>query len=99
MRTRGSPEVLEYRRLLAVERLLDGYSILEVAEFLDAHPSSVRRWWVRFDAQGWTGLAAQPVPGRPRKLTRTQEKVVVRWLADLPTEHGFPTELWTGERL
>jgi len=66
---------------------------------LDIDPSSVRRWWAVFRRQGIAGLAAQPVPGRPRKLTRTQEKVVLRWLADTPTAHGFPTELWTGARV
>ena len=99
MRTPGSPEVLEYRRRLAVERLVDGHSTDEVASFLGAHPSSVRRWWATFREQGPTGLAAQSVPGRPCKLTRTQEKIVLRWLVDSPTKHGFPTELWTGERL
>src|SRR5947199_5787336 len=99
MRSNGSPEVLEYRRRLAIERLLDGYSTAEVAGFLDVDPSSVRRWWAAFRQQGIAGLAAQPVPGRPRKLSRTQEKVVLRWLADPPTEHGFPTELWTGARV
>ena len=32
-------------------------------------------------------------------MTRTQEKVIRRWLADKPTEHGFPTDLWTGPRV
>ena len=40
-----------------------------------------------------------PVPGRPRTLTRTQEKVVLRWLRDSPLEHGFATELWTAARI
>jgi hypothetical protein len=44
-------------------------------------------------------LAAAPVPGRPSKLTHTQEKIVLRWLRESPTEHGFVTELWTGGRL
>jgi transposase len=32
-------------------------------------------------------------------LTHTQEKIIRRWLADKPTEHGFPTDLWTGPRV
>ncbi len=44
-------------------------------------------------------LRARPPAGRPPKLTRAQEKVIRRWLADKPTEHGFPTDLWTGPRL
>jgi hypothetical protein len=44
-------------------------------------------------------LAARPISGRPAKLTITQEKIVRRWLADNPTDHGFPTELWTAAHL
>src|SRR5215208_3106278 len=37
--------------------------------------------------------------GRTGKLTLSQEKIVRRWLADNPTNHGFPNELWTADRL
>jgi transposase len=90
---------LEYRRCLAVQRIDEGYSIEEVADFLGVAPSSVRRWVATFRQHGADGLAAQPVPGRPPKLTSTQEKIVCRWLVDNPTEHGFATELWTAPRL
>ncbi len=43
MRTTGSPEDLEYRRRLAIERIHDGYSAREVADFLGVDPSGVRR--------------------------------------------------------
>jgi transposase len=99
MRTPGSPIVLEYRRWLAVQRIDEGYSIQEVADFLGVAPSSVRRWVATFRRQGADGLAAQPVPGRPPRLTSTQEKIVCRWLAENPIEHGFATELWTAPRL
>jgi transposase len=99
MRTSGSPEVLEYRRRLAVQRLAEGYSCQEVADFLGTDPRSVRRWAATFAHQGDSGLAARPVPGRPAKLTATQEKIVRHWLADNPIEHGFATELWTSPRL
>ena len=99
MRQSGSPIELQYRRRLAVERLLDGYSIEEVADFLAVDPRSVRRWLAVFREQGWSALAAQAVLGRPRKLSRTQEKIIRRWLHDDPTEHGFDTELWTCSRL
>jgi transposase len=99
MRTIGSPAELQRRRLLAVERVDEGYSIVEVAEFLGVDPSSVRRWVSAFRENGPAGLSARPVPGRPPKLTPTQEKVVFRWLSESPTEYGFPTELWTALRL
>ena len=99
MRTTGSPAVLEYRRRLAIERVDDGDTPQEVADFLGVDPSSVRRWLASFRRHGGDALAARPVSGRPPKLTYTQEKIVRRWLADNPTEHGFATELWTAPRL
>src|SRR5256885_17102392 len=99
MRSEGTPAELEHRRLLAVQRVLEGYSTEEVAEFLDVDPRSVRRWVAAYRADGDEGLLAQPTPGRPPKLTSTQEKIIRRWLADKPTEHGFATDLWTGPRV
>src|SRR3954453_24171962 len=99
MRDKGSPAELEHRRLLAVQRVLEGYSPQEVAEFLGVDPRSVRRWVAAYRQEGGPGLRARPAPGRPPKLTTTQEKIVRRWLADKPTEHGFATDLWTGPRL
>jgi transposase len=99
MRDKGSPAELEHRRLLAVQRVTEGYSAEEVAEFLSVDPRSVRRWVAAFLREGVTGLVARPAAGRPPKLTRSQEKVIRRWLSDKPTEHGFPTDLWTGPRV
>ena len=99
MRSPGSIPELQRRRLLAVQRVLDGYPIEEVADFLGVHRTTVSRWVAAFRARGTAGLAVGASPGRPRKLTTTQEKVVLRWLADDPTEHGFPTELWTAARI
>src|SRR4051812_43325286 len=99
MRTQGSPDELERRRRLAVQRVLDGYAADEIAEFLDVSPRTVWRWLAPYRGEGPEGLAARPAPGRPRKLTTTQEKIAPRWLHDDPAEHGFPTELWTAPRL
>jgi transposase len=99
MRDKGSPAELEHRRLLAVQRVLNGYSTQEVAKFLGVDPRSVRRWLAAFRRHGAAGLHARPAAGRPPKLTTTQEKIVRRWLADSPTEHGFETELWTAPRI
>src|SRR5262249_47439084 len=99
MRPNGPPTELERRRRLAVQRVLEGYSNQEVADFLGVDPSSVRRWLAAFRRHGEKGLTASPVPGRPPKLTSTQEKVVRRRLAGSPPPHGYAPELWTGPRL
>ena len=99
MRTPGSADELEYRRRLAVQRVADGYSTQEVADFLGVDPSTVRRWSAAFRDQGEAGLVVKPVAGRPGKLSLTQEKIALRWLTESPTHHGFETELWTAARL
>jgi transposase len=77
----------------------EGYTAEQVADFLGVNPGSVRRWVKAFRQRRDAGLAARPVPGRPPKLSHTQQKIVSRWLADSPTEHGFPTDLWSAARL
>lgn len=99
MRNLGSPAELEHRRRLAVQRVLDGFSSDEVADFLGVDARSVRRWTRAFRREGWSGLAAQMPCGRPAKLTRTQEKIVLRWLSDPATAFGFATELWSAARI
>jgi transposase len=99
MRPLGTPAELERRRFLAVQRVGEGYTAEEVADFLGVDPSSVRRWVAALRRQGTAGLAARPASGRPPKLTPAQEKIVRRWLAENPREHGFATELWTAPRL
>jgi transposase len=90
---------LEHRRRLAIQRSLEGYSADEIAEFLGISSRTVWRWLASFRDRGPAGLAARPIPGRPRKLHLTQEKIAQRWLRGSPTEHGFTTELWTAARL
>jgi transposase len=99
MRDKGSPEELEHRRLLAVQRVLEGYTAEEVADFLGVDPRSVRRWVAAYREGGGQALLPRPVAGRPPKLTHLQEKIALRWLTEAPTHHGFDTELWTAARL
>jgi transposase len=98
MRDTGSPAELERRRFLAVQRVLEGYSAAEVAEFLGVDPRSVRRWVTAYRAPGERGLLAHPASGRPPKLTLLPEEIARRWLALSPRDHGFDTELWTAPR-
>lgn len=101
MRPMGTAAELERRRRLAIQRIREGHRPSEVAHFLGVDESSIRRWMISFRKHGEKGLKAQlsPGPGRPPKLTRTQEKIVLRWVKEDPMDHGFPTELWTAARL
>ena len=52
----------------AVMILLSAHGLppAQIAELLDCHPATVRRWTGRFNAEGLAGLADRPRPGRPR---------------------------------
>jgi transposase len=99
MRTKGTAAELEARRLTAIRRVGEGWTQQEVAAFLGVHPVTVAKWVARHRADGDDGLKGKPTPGRPRFLTALQEREVLGWLADSPTEHGFRTDLWTARRV
>jgi transposase len=104
MRTDGSPAFLEAVRRLAVSRLQEGYDAPEVAEVLGVHRSSVYRWADAFGRDGWAGLGAAPVPGRPPKLTPSQADRVLSWVRDRRPQDllGFAADSgthWTARRV
>ncbi len=100
MRSQGSAAELERRRRLAVTRVLEGYSSNEVAAFFGVDKRSVNRWVKACGPKGrMKALTAKPVAGRPRKLSRQQEKVVLGWVDQSPRRFGFADELWTCRRL
>lgn len=90
---------MEARRRIAVDKVNDGWTQAQVADFLGVHWVTVAKWMARHRREGDAGLAARPTPGRPRFLTREQERAVLSWLADKPTDHGFRTDLWTARRV
>lgn len=99
MRPHGSAEELERRRRRAIALLEAGHCQAEVARRIDAHSSSVKRWWEAYQKHGEGGLAAKPVPGRPSKLTTRQRNLLVARLLKGAKANGFPTDLWTCPRI
>lgn len=89
----------EARRRLAVQRVTEGWTQQEVAEFLGVHPVTVNKWVRAYRDAGDDGLAATPHPGRTPFLTADQEAEVIGWLAQQPTNFGFVTDLWTAGRV
>jgi transposase len=99
MRPHGTAAELEKRRLLAVQRLSDGYTARQVADFLGVQLRTVRRWKATYKKRGDKGLRAKPPPGRPRKLTSRQERTVLTWFLQSPRSFGYATDLWTAKRV
>src|SRR6516162_9975838 len=52
-------------RAVMVLLSLHGLAPGQVAELLDCHPATVRRWIGRFNGEGLAGLADRPRSGRP----------------------------------
>ena len=99
MRSKGSAPELEAARRRAVQLVRGGRTQATVAAALGVHSVTVAKWMARYRAAGARGLAAKPTPGRPRFLTAERDQQVRQWLAQKPTAHGFPTDLWTARRV
>ena len=99
MRPHGSTAQLEARRRKAVALLAEGLTVTAVAKQLKASHSSVLRWRDAVVAHGEQGLTARPAPGRPSRISRQQQRQLLRILARGASRNGFPTDLWTCTRV
>src|SRR5207249_11821399 len=91
MRPQGSPAELERRRVRAIELLQREIPVHVVAERLGVDRRSVRRWKRAHRGQGRAGLRARPAPGRPPKLTTTQQRQLARLVVAGPGGGGYRT--------
>ena len=99
MRPHGTPLELERRRKRGVAMLEEGLRPSQVADRLGVSARSVLRWQRAYRAEGSAGLAAAPVPGRPRKLDPEHFPRLWEILLEGALAHGFPNDLWTLERI
>jgi len=99
MRPKGSAQELAVRRQIAGKLLLQGKGVREVARLVDAAPSSVSRWKQKVDAGGLEALKAKPHAGRKPRLSPEQKEALKKILVKGPLKAGFPTDLWTLQRV
>jgi transposase len=99
MRPKGSSEQLEARRRKAMSLLRQKLSLNEVARRLGCHASSVLRWRDRVRREGTRGLKVRHTPGRPPRLSRSQQRRLVRQLLLGPGSFGYATQIWTAKRI
>jgi transposase len=91
--------MLEARRRLAVRILKANQSRGVLAGLLGVHRCTLWRWQ-RAAEQGRTAaLAARSHPGARPRLSLRQRRRLAQLLLQDPTEHGWPTSLWTGRRV
>jgi len=82
--------------LLAAER---GMVAAEIAAVVRMHEETVRRWLVRYQAEGLEGLTDAPRSGAPARITHGYRERLLAAVRRRPRSLGLPFSLWTGERL
>jgi transposase len=98
-RVRRDFDELENRRKKATQRFRKGKSQADVARQLGVSRQSVSRWfqvWKQRGARAWRRTGS---PGRPRRLTNTQQRRVEEALLKGAQANGFHSNLWTLARV
>ena len=96
MRPKGSAAELEARRRRAAEYFQERRPLREIASLLGVGITSVSRWKRTWKVEG---LAANPHPGRPSRLSEKQRVSLVEVLLAGPVAAGYHTDLWTCRRV
>lgn len=99
MRPAGNPRQLERRRRFAISLLEDGLAPAEVATRVGVNRRSVCRWKAEYHRRGEAGIRAKPAPGRPAKLRREEQRLLVTMLMQGAQPAGFATDFWTSRRV
>jgi transposase len=90
---------LEMRRRAGVALLKKGATQTEVARKLGVSRQAVHEWWTAYQQGGLRALWHRKTPGRPRTLTTEQRQDLLKLLGKGALNYGFPTDLWTLERI
>lgn len=89
----------EARRRIAGRLLLEGQTLQEVADIVDASLSSVKRWKKAVLQGGLDALATKPRSGRPAGLSDADKDRLLEILLAGPIQAGYRTDLWTCKRV
>jgi transposase len=96
---RRSEESRYDHRLHGVLLVAQGVTCPQVARLLGDAPRTVEYWVRRFEAQGLAGLREGERPGRPKRLSDEQLKLVSGALRLPPRQLGLQGHLWDGKLL
>lgn len=94
----GSNE-LGRRRLLAADLFAAGLPARDVARRLRISRATAWRWSRTWTREGPAGLESMGKGGRQPRLDPEQLRAVERALLNGPLAHGYPSDLWTLERI
>ncbi len=91
---------LEARRSQAISWTQERRTQKWIAEKLGVEQRTIRRWVARHRHGGQTGLVSRPISGRPRMLSKPQERWVKNTVRNTqPQRHGLGMGSWTHSRI
>lgn len=89
---------MEHRRLEAAEQLLGGMTQAGVARKFGVSRTTASRWNRALRDHNLERLRKRKAPGRPSRLTSTQQEEVIKLFALGPRTFGFETDRWSTAR-
>lgn len=92
-------DLMEKRRFRAARLLEKGVAQAEVARRVGVHRQSVSRWAAALQSQGTKGLQKAGRAGRKARLSSEDLANLERRLKAGPQAWGYPTALWTSQRV
>ena len=92
-------DAMERRRKQAARLFRQGTSQADVARELEVSRQSVSRWHAEWKSGGTTALRSAGRAGRLPQLDRAALGKVERRLAKGPLANGYPTDMWTLQRV
>ena len=97
---RSSPDArLRIRALTVLLAAEQGLVAAQIAALVRLHEETVRRWLLRYQAEGLAGLEDSPRCGAPAKVTPEYREHLLLAVRRRPRSLGLPFSLWTGARL
>ena len=92
-------QAFEHIRMQAGALFAAGRSQTEVAHQLGVSRQNVSRWHARWQADGTAALRTRGPTGRHPKVADDQLEGIEQALLEGALAHGFPTDVWTLERI
>ncbi len=97
---RSSPNArLRIRALMVLLAAEQRLVAAQIAPLVRHDEETVRRWLLRYQAEGLEGLTDWPRCGAPPKVTPEYRELLLSAVRRRPRSLGLPFSLWTADRL
>ena len=96
---KSSQNVLEYRRLRAVELFQQGWKAVRIAQALNVTRGAVSQWLKRYREKGIEALRYKKVSKKPSLLSQEQKSELVAMLRKGAEAFGYRGHVWTQARI